>query len=338
MRVLFWTIVVIFFVTYVFAVLGVVLISSPIKERRETAASTPEEEEDLELLTSYVDGIIPLMFTLIQVLTLDSWSGIVRALMKYLSWSWAYFYLYICIAVFVLMNLITAIIVDNAMTMPRQDAEEAVIHREKERRSALRQFQRLFSSIDADGSGALTREEFRAAFENPEIANQLCALDIHVHDCEEIFNLLDTGDGVLSLQEFFEGVTRMEGSATAKDLFRVLKTTQNMARAVRPESGQRVFSLPAASAKGTPGAVGQEVVGAPIDSRPPSPQQGYHLGHVLQRLDEIAKAVNSCNLRVEEYHREVGALAEDLASLRAGDPVKQPSTPPQVETCVITLV
>lgn len=339
MRVLMWTVVVLFFVTYVFAVLGVVLLSSTIQEKYEAALYTPEEDElevvKLEALNSVLCGIFPLMFTLVQVLTLDSWTAVARPLMTHISWSWIFFYLYICIAVFVLMNLITSIIIDNAMTMSRQDAEEVLMHRELERQGSLRQFQRLFSSIDADGSGTLTREEFRAAFEDPEIANQLCLLDIHFEDCEEIFNLLDTGDGVLSLQEFFEGVMRMEGGATAKDLFRVLKTTQYMAKAMRGQVGMKppACTSPAQVAQGRGGCPRQgnarlpdtAVAGKPCSSGgPPAgtllehPQPGFHLGHVLQRLDEIATAVSSCNAKIEACQRDVGALAVEHACLRDG--------------------
>merc|ERR1719436_2267219 len=122
--------------------------------------------------------------------------------MKYVAWSWTYWFLWIGIAVFVLMNLITSIIVDNAIKATQKDAEELVLQRALDKQAALEQFLRLFSSIDADGSGTLTREEFRKAFDDPEIASQLCLLDIHYEDCEEMFNLLDGGDGMLSLQEF----------------------------------------------------------------------------------------------------------------------------------------
>jgi hypothetical protein len=372
MRVLFWTIVVFFFVIYIFAVFGVVLLSSTVQEKYEAALATREDQdaEELRELDSLLGGIFPLMFTLVQVLTLDSWSSIARPLMTYVSWSWAYFCLYICIAVFVLMNLITSIIIDNAMKMSQTDADEVLAHRDMERRAALQQFERLFASIDADGSGSLTREEFRAAFDIPEIANQLCLLDIHFEDCEDIFNLLDTGDGVLSLQEFFEGVTRMEGGATAKDLFRVLKTTQAMAKAIRPQGSSssrgklrpqaqssactsparaaqmrgscpRQVHLPAlTSVPDSPSkGVGCGLAGGlPASTLLQHPQPGYHIGHILQRLDDIAAAVGSCNMRVEACQRDVGALAAELASLHvsgvgARGPASQAraeATPPAV--------
>jgi len=49
-------------------------------------------------------------------------------------------------------------------------------------------------------------------------------LGIEPENCREVFNMLDTGDGVLSVQEFFEGIGCMEGTANAKDLLRTNKT------------------------------------------------------------------------------------------------------------------
>lgn len=291
MRTLFWTSVVISFITYVFSIFGVVLLSTTLKNAYIEAPVSGEERQTLEELVEMTDGIWPLMFTLIQVLTLDSWTSFVREMMKYSPWCWVYFYLYIAFAVFVLMNLVTAIIVDNALKNSQKDAEAVLAEKEKEFKAALAQFQSLFELIDMDGNGELTREEFKIAFQDPQIEMRLKMLDIQMKDCEEIFDLLDTGDGVLSLQEFFEGITSMAGLAQSKDMFRVLK---------------RVDRLTSGTVK------------SPRKSPQKSPMEAASLaqGPVLEKLQEVLAAVDVLSRDVAALREARSHCGEEL--LRSG--------------------
>jgi hypothetical protein len=224
-RVLFWTVVVIAFITYMFAVFGVVLLGVQIKDEYDDAAATPEGvTSDLEDLVDVTGGVLPLMYTLIQVLTLDSWNSIARPMMKHIGWSWCFFYLYIAIAVIVMMNLVTAVIVENALKNSQKDANALLKEKEKQTRTQLARYQQVFESMDVDGDGELSWPEFESAFEDKELSAELRLLGIEPGNSKDVFNMLDTGDGVLSVQEFFEGLVCMEGAANAKDLLRTNRT------------------------------------------------------------------------------------------------------------------
>lgn len=226
-RVLFWTVVVIFFITYMFAVFGVVLLSTQIKdEYDDVVGGGAGVSSDLEELADVTGGVFPWMYTLIQVLTLDSWNGIARPMMKYVPGSWAFFYLYIAIAVIVMMNLVTAVIVDNALKNSQKDAQELLKEKAKSKQLELARFRRVFEDMDVDGDGELSWPEFESAFEDKDLSAQLRLLGIEPSNCREIFNMLDTGDGVLSVEEFFQGIACLEGTAQAKELFRTRKTTE----------------------------------------------------------------------------------------------------------------
>jgi Ca2+-binding EF-hand superfamily protein len=175
-------------------------------------------------LADVTGGVMPLMHTLIQVLTLDSWNSIARPMMKYVPWCWAFFYLYIAIAVIVMMNLVTAVIVENALKNSQKDAAELLQEKEKEKKHKLSHFKQVFADMDVNGDGELSWEEFASSFEDKELSTELRVLGIEPESCREIFNMLDTGDGVLSVEEFFEGIGNMEGMASAKDVLRTNKT------------------------------------------------------------------------------------------------------------------
>jgi voltage-gated sodium channel len=70
------------------------------------------------------------MYTLFQIMTLESWSmGIVRPVMEAHPWAWAFFVPFILVATFTILNLFIAIIVDTMqrMTDASLEREEAFI-------------------------------------------------------------------------------------------------------------------------------------------------------------------------------------------------------------------
>merc|ERR1719247_3947037 len=155
------------------------MITKELLERQEEARSIGDEErvKSLGEMLRYVGGLDELMYTLIQLLTLDSWNFLVRPMIAEISWCWAYFYAYIAVAVFVLMNLVTAIIVENAVATSRNDEDHALKAREKKQRAELSQLQSLFEIMDVDGSGTISWAEFKGAFEDPDIAKKWKLLD-----------------------------------------------------------------------------------------------------------------------------------------------------------------
>jgi voltage-gated sodium channel len=65
------------------------------------------------------------MYTLFQIMTLESWSmGIVRPVMEVYPYAWLYFIPFILIATFTMLNLFIGIIVDTMQTMHQADHEE----------------------------------------------------------------------------------------------------------------------------------------------------------------------------------------------------------------------
>ena len=65
------------------------------------------------------------MFTLFQIMTLESWSmGIVRPVMAEHPWAWAFFIPFILITSFAVINLFIGVIVDAMQTQHRQEEDE----------------------------------------------------------------------------------------------------------------------------------------------------------------------------------------------------------------------
>lgn len=77
------------------------------------------------------------MYTLFQVMTLESWSmGIVRPVMDVYPWAWLFFIPFIVLTSFAVLNLFIAVLV-NAMQSAHEEEQEASISGNKEKIEAL---------------------------------------------------------------------------------------------------------------------------------------------------------------------------------------------------------
>merc|ERR1712188_328559 len=100
---------------------------------------------------------------LFQIVTLDSWTAVARPLMKKSAVVCPYFLCVIAVVTFVLMNLITAVIVEHAFNQAQED-EELVAHELKMQQEAeIAELCEIFKEIGLDGSGMLDRDEFDQA-------------------------------------------------------------------------------------------------------------------------------------------------------------------------------
>eukprot|EP00930_Biecheleria_cincta_P099840 TRINITY_DN91452_c0_g1_i1.p1 TRINITY_DN91452_c0_g1~~TRINITY_DN91452_c0_g1_i1.p1 ORF type:complete len:634 (+),score=127.78 TRINITY_DN91452_c0_g1_i1:66-1967(+) len=348
-RILFWTMIVIGFITYIFAIFGVVFVSTDLKQQlqdklQELDPSLPEENDEIRLMNGLMDTVASVeewMFTLVQLLTLDSWTGILRPLSKYSWFASIIFFSYIALVVIVFMNLVTAVIVENALAQSKHDEEAALAQQEEDEKKTLKKFQELFEMMDEDGDSQLTWEEFDDAFTNPEVAIKLKLLNFKQDDCKLLFNLLDQGDGSLTIDEFFEGLESMKGPAKSKDVFILSKRVQqiwNFLVQFGSESQSdtkqlfRAFGVHAPRRKGTlarrakeRGAIDDGLTSPAFSPETPlSPEPGMpHFGRslssadesrmvdVAEKLDRIATGLMN---RIDTLGQQMNTQLQDLSS------------------------
>ena len=97
------------------AVLGLVFYIAAVMATKLFAATHP----------LWFGSVSESMYTLFQVMTLESWSmGIVRPVMEAHPWAWAFFVPFIIVTSFAVLNLFIALIVNSLQTL--HDAEAAV--------------------------------------------------------------------------------------------------------------------------------------------------------------------------------------------------------------------
>lgn len=208
-----WTFVIAIMILYIFGVAATEIIG------RQSVFVDDEYVQDL-----FGDPVRS-MFTLFQLMTMDTWAyTIARPVMEKEWWLCLFFVAFIMIGVFVFWNLITAVIVENAMSIANEDAQQKAKDAEIKKKQELKVLADLFLEIDEDGSGELSTDEFFGALQrNPRVKNMLQVLELREEDMEEVWNVLDDGDGVLTIKEFSNGLRRMKGDAKAKDIIDTIK-------------------------------------------------------------------------------------------------------------------
>jgi len=222
---LFWVAVMMGCVLYFFAIIATSLIGKS------------EAFEDDEMVQEYFGDVGKSMFTLSQLMTLDSWTGFARPMMKKQMWTVIFFIIFIFVAVFVMLNLVTAVIVNNAFSDSKTQEKELALRLAREKEEELEDLKQFFLQIDLDGSGSLTKTELFTATRNKKVRNKLRALDVMPKDLNELWETLDDGNGELDAEEFVHGIRRLRGEAKAKDILRLYKELRRFESSVDDVEG-----------------------------------------------------------------------------------------------------
>lgn len=160
------------------------------------------------------------MLTLIQMMTLDTWSsGIARQVLDQ-QWHMIFFFiLFMVLTTFGIMNLIVAIVVEQTLNTTRETAQRSRAAEERARNTELHYIKTIFLLLDTDCSGELNMEEFVEGCEDSEVQWRLRAIELNRNDAKRLFQVIDgTGSRTLTMDEFIEGCTKLKGVARSKDL------------------------------------------------------------------------------------------------------------------------
>lgn len=87
------------------------------------------------------------MYTLFQIMTLESWSmGIVRPVMEVYPHAWIFFVIYILLVTFIMVNLFIGLVVDAIFTIKEHDKEEVEENEIKLLQSEIKELKELILS------------------------------------------------------------------------------------------------------------------------------------------------------------------------------------------------
>eukprot|EP00930_Biecheleria_cincta_P096166 TRINITY_DN8803_c0_g1_i1.p1 TRINITY_DN8803_c0_g1~~TRINITY_DN8803_c0_g1_i1.p1 ORF type:complete len:554 (-),score=105.78 TRINITY_DN8803_c0_g1_i1:153-1793(-) len=204
-----WVLLLIMLVMYCFAVLLRILVDC----KREPFTDWAQCDE-------MFGDILKTMYTLFQLLTLESWSmAIGRPLVTRQPALFIVLLLYLGATTFGLLNIIVGVIVENTLNVASQNADLQNKRMQRQLLKELEILKTLFEAADADGSGTLDKEEFCEIIEVAEVKNALIRMEVPVDQPEALFDLVDADkQGEVTFQLFAKGVQKVRGPPTGLDM------------------------------------------------------------------------------------------------------------------------
>ncbi|CAE8700050.1 unnamed protein product [Polarella glacialis] len=175
-----------------------------------------------------------------------NWAPACRVLVDNVSeWFSIFFLLYRCVIGFAVINVLNAVFVQQTLTAAAADEELSFKQKQKDQVKYTQKVKKLFESVDVSSNGLITFDEFAALVESPKLKFWMGQLELEYHDMLGLFEMLDDGDGEISLDEFVEGAGRLKGTAKTIDLWRletkleimltrVLAATSSPSSTIRP--------------------------------------------------------------------------------------------------------
>ena len=115
----------------------------------------------------YFGTVTKSMYTLFQVMTLESWAeGIARHVISQQPEMMLFFILFLMFTTFGLLNLVIGVIVENTLAAARNNEEKIRKQQERERSRVLGHLRDIFDLADEDCSGSLTIDELKKNLKN----------------------------------------------------------------------------------------------------------------------------------------------------------------------------
>lgn len=217
---LVWALVLTLILSFCFALIGI-QITDPYFEKHQAMGTD-----------RYVDGMAAWMFFLMQIMTCDSWSGVARTMLEVQpGWPLLFFIIFfIALGMFVLLNLVMAMIMDTAMILSKDSAADLAVKLEKEMVKKVQKLKEFFINAQAALPGqaggddhTITEKEFMKSLETPQMIEDLAGFGIDPHMMKTLYHLLDNGDGEVSWREFREGMNLFLEAEISNHIFVKLK-------------------------------------------------------------------------------------------------------------------
>jgi len=216
------------FLSFFIYIIGVFLTDNLVSTRIERHDARGDE---LVVLSEFFGSVPRSWMSLLQALTggMD-WDILVRSLDKASPWFSFLFILYILFGYLAVLNVVTGLFVNGAM-----ERSQAVNDMQR-----LFQIHKLFFALDADASNQIGEDELMEHINDDAVQEFLNCVDMDQHEVHLLFDILDKdGGGNIDFEEFANGMLRMHGTASAKDLLLINQEFRSFFRDIQHESSFR---------------------------------------------------------------------------------------------------
>jgi len=179
-------------------------------------------EDTAEVLVTFWHSVPMGVLTLYMGITGGvNWWDLQRAFMDFSPFCSGVYVLYQAFMALAFLNIVTGVFVNESIEVAQNDRELRAISLIRQRKGAMNYLRDLFREIDADGSGAITQDEFVQALDDTKIKVTLENLGVELYSAVELFAALDiSGDQRLEIDEFVMGLVAFSASNRDMDLLK----------------------------------------------------------------------------------------------------------------------
>eukprot|EP00928_Gymnodinium_smaydae_P029482 TRINITY_DN22199_c0_g1_i1.p1 TRINITY_DN22199_c0_g1~~TRINITY_DN22199_c0_g1_i1.p1 ORF type:complete len:614 (+),score=75.08 TRINITY_DN22199_c0_g1_i1:55-1842(+) len=173
---------------------------------------------------SYYGTFIRCFFTFFEI-TLGNWPPACRVLAEHVG---EVFFmlglLHKLIIGFAIVAVINGVFIQETFRVTAADDVLMVKRKQQQTKSLTSKMRKLLHAADESGDGMISLSEWEQLLEGPGVKSWLSSMEFDARDAKAVFELLDESrDGLLSLEELVEGVSKLKGPARSLDFHAALR-------------------------------------------------------------------------------------------------------------------
>lgn len=217
LKTLFWVAVLFTLLTYCLAVALTTLV-----------ALNPDVKDSWPDYAIYCGSVERSFWTLVQVITFDSWMrDVARPMAASVPVGLIVVFAAIVILNFGVLNLIIGLVVERVLALTEQKRKNLTVSMKEVEEIVLQDIEKDFALADTTGEGELDQAEFVELVKQKSFLDKLHLLNISFDEAENLFSLIDAdGSGTIDVDEFREGLANLKGVAKGHDLVELINRAQ----------------------------------------------------------------------------------------------------------------
>jgi len=186
------------------------------------------DDDMREWVWKYFGTFTKAFYTMFEV-TFNGWQSVSRPMIHNIHICYAFFWVpYACIVYFTIMRVVGAIFIKETFAQSSKESETNLQEQFLYNPGPIIQLRQLLGKYAENAGGEFTPQEFGEALADKDIKKWLTDFDVDESRLAGLFEMIDSGDGQVTIEEFIAGVFSLHGSGQAADNMSLLYVSEKI--------------------------------------------------------------------------------------------------------------